>query len=104
MTKAERKSEREGNKETVTEKERSTGARQLLFKTTEKKTGGTDTEKQVGCTAPAEPLFIQIKPGGLFERLRLCVFLCVQASAFRLCFHMCRVFCLCLHVCVHGEH
>ncbi len=36
MTKAERKSEREGNRETVTEKERSTGARQLLFKTTKK--------------------------------------------------------------------
>lgn len=34
--------EREGNRETVTEEERSTGARQLLFKTTEyKKKGGT---------------------------------------------------------------
>lgn len=33
MTKAERKSEREGNRETVSEKERSTGARQLLLKT-----------------------------------------------------------------------
>ena len=100
MTKAERKSEREGNKEMVTEKERSTGVRQLLFKTTEKKkTGGTDTEKQVGCTAPAPPLFIQIKPGGLFERL--CVFLCAHAFAF-VCVSTCAAVsaCVCINVIV----
>lgn len=46
-----------------------------------KKQKNTGTEKQVDCTAPAQLLFIQIKPGGLFECLCLCVFWCVHASA-----------------------
>ena len=95
--------------ERVAEKEKSTGARQLLFKTTEKtkktKTEGTDTEKQVSCTAPAEPLFIQIKPGGLlsvcfgaYTLLLSFAFVGAHVLGF-FCF-----FCLCLHVCVHEEH
>lgn len=69
----------------------------------------TSTEKQVGCTAPAELLFIQIKPGGLFECLRLCVFWCVHASAYIFVVrkHTSVLFacvCMCVCMCVHGEH
>lgn len=65
--------------------------------------------KQVGCTAPAELLFIQIMPGGLFECLRLCVFWCVHASAyiFVVWKHTSVLFacvCMCVCMCVHGEH
>lgn len=57
---------------------------------------GTNSEKQVGYTASVELLLRQIKPGGLFERLCLCVF---SASAF-ICACGCAcapVFC-CFHV------
>lgn len=69
----------------------------------------TSTEKQVGCTTPAELLFIQIRPGGLFECLRLCVFWCVHASAyiFAVWKHTSILFacvCMCACMCVHGEH
>lgn len=65
--------------------------------------------KQVGCTAPAELLFIQIMPGGLFECLRLCVFWCVHASAyiFVVWKHTSVLFacvCMCVCMCVHSEH
>lgn len=65
----------------------------------------TSTEKQVGCTAPAELLFIQIRPGGLFECLRLCVFcaymllhtflLCGSTRAYFLLVFACALACVC---------
>lgn len=58
------------------------------------------TEKQVSCTAPAEPPFVQMNPAVLCKRLCQCVFWC--------CFHLgdapglllCFFFFLCLYMCV----
>lgn len=85
--------------ERLTHKERVKGARQLLFKTTELKK--TDTEKQVGFIAPLEPLFMKIKPRGLFMCLSMCV---LVHPPFCSCLHLwvARVFAL--HVCVQGEN